>query len=1017
MMIDISGHYIAARRERQSDPRGQLAAGTLFPKKNVRVSQPSFSPFIAASSKLITKGVKNLSYHSAIEARGASLRRRTVYLLAASLSFVLAAQTASAQGAADGSITGQVISSRNHKPVAGVLVRLRDTDRSTTTGADGRYSFEHVNGGNRAVVVSKPSGAEIVSRVDVRPGAAAVANVEGDFTATAAEEILVTAQRTPIALARRVQQQAPNLVNVQTYTEIRKLPDITTAEAVRRVPGISLETDEGEGRYVNIRGLDADLNSTTFGGLRLPPTNNASPFGGYRAVTLDSIPIGLVGAITVTKTNTPSMDAESLGGTIEITPRTAPRGEGAFLQGNIGTGYEPLRKTGIIDLAATAGGHFGGPGGLLSAGPFSIVLSGTYYDDRRGIDDAEPAYFNDSAHPFSAINNFDQRDYELHRTRHAFGLTLGYDPDPNNSWYLRAFDAGYTERYIRPHLSLTPDGNTIVLPNGQLQDTLAANGAITEQLRDEKESSRDRVVMFGGRNIFGSDGENVVDYRFGFTQGDFKKPYDFNSTFSLNPAFTAGSTITYSPTGPGRLPLYSIAGAPYTDPAHYALTSFRNSTAYNYDYEFSMAGNYERRVNLFGSQNGKLKLGGSARLRKKVTSAQPYSYPTLPALNLTDFASSGNETYYGGLYQNGVDIRPGALQAQLGAGTITPTDAIGAQQQFLSAHEDVIAGYLQYQADYGRLHVLAGVRVENTKDRSSAFGTLVDAFGNSTITPVSARSSYTNAFPSAQLKYDAGDGLVLRLAYSTSLARPGFNQSIPAIAVDLGSNTITQGNPSLKPATASSFDLSIEKYLPGAGIISLGLFQKNFSNYIVPRTVPASSLPPVAGFNYNGGTLQSVTFVNVPTAYARGIELNFEHRFRELPGLLGGFGLSGNFTYVDSRFEIRPGEISPLPSTSQFTYNAAISYEMGPLNLRLAAYSTSADLFAIGNDATGDIYNATRTSMDFGGSYKLNRHFSVYFAAKNLLNTPHAFYQGTPNRPIQREFYKQTYQGGIRFEF
>src|SRR4029077_18632020 len=199
---------------------------------------------------------------------------------------------------------------------------------------------------------------------------------------------------------------------------------------------ISLETDEGEGRYVNIRGFDADLNSTTFGGLRLPPTNNASPFGGYRAVTLDSIPIGLVGAITVTKSNLPSQDAEALGGTIEITPKTAPLSGAPFLEGNAGSGYEPLRGKPIKDVAVSGGGRFGGAGTPSSAGtsaysdhPFSVIATLTYYEDWRGIDDVEPAYFNDSALPYDAVNNIQQRDYELNRKRHGYGLEFGYQPD------------------------------------------------------------------------------------------------------------------------------------------------------------------------------------------------------------------------------------------------------------------------------------------------------------------------------------------------------------------------------------------------------------------------------------------------------------------------------------------------------------------------------------------------------------------------------------------------------------
>src|SRR6202171_4473232 len=317
---------------------------------------------------------------------------------------------------------------------------------------------------------------------------ATAAAAESTNAKNALEEITVTAQRTTEAEAREAQMEAPNLINIATFEEIRKLPDVSTAEAVRRIPGISLETDEGEGRYVNIRGVDADLNSTTFGGLRLSPPNKCAPLRGFRAVTLDSIPIGLVGAITVTKSNLPSQDAEALGCTIEITPKTAPQNGAPFVQGNVGSGYETLRGTGTIDVAVTAGGRFGGSGTpsdsnvtAYSARPFSVVLTATYYDDQRGFDDVEPGYFDDTAqgavpapgnHPYDAISGIDFRDYELHRKRHGYGVDLGYQPDANNSWYVRGFDAGYTEKYLRPYFHLNPDGNTTLNSDGTISDTL-----------------------------------------------------------------------------------------------------------------------------------------------------------------------------------------------------------------------------------------------------------------------------------------------------------------------------------------------------------------------------------------------------------------------------------------------------------------------------------------------------------------------------------------------------------------
>jgi outer membrane receptor protein involved in Fe transport len=159
------------------------------------------------------------------------------------------------------------------------------------------------------------------------------------------------------------------------------------------------------------------------------------------------------------------------------------------------------------------------------------------------------------------------------------------------------------------------------------------------------------------------------------------------------------------------------------------------------------------------------------------------------------------------------------------------------------------------------------------------------------------------------------------------------------------------------------------------------------------------------------------TFNNVGKSHARGAEFNWEQRFKNLPGFLGGLGAGANYTFVDSRIEIRPGEFSTLPSGSKNTWNAAAFYEKYGLGLRVVAYSTSADLFSIGSQKSADVWNATRTSMDFGSTYAFAEHWTAYFNAKNLLDTPHRFYQGTSDRTIQREFYGQTYQLGVRFDY
>jgi TonB-dependent receptor len=744
-------------------------------------------------------------------------------------------------------------------------------------------------------------------------------------------------------------------------------------------------------------------------------------------VTLDSIPIGLVGAITVTKSNLPSQDAEALGCTIEITPKTAPAGGAPFIQGNVGSGYEPLRHTGIIDVAVTGGGRFGGPGkpsdsdvSAYSDQPFSAVLTATYYDDKRGFDDVEPAYFDNTAQgsvpapgnqPYNAISGIDYRYYSLHRKRHGYGIDLGYQPDANNSWYVRAFDAGYTEQYIRPYLHLTPDGNTVVNPDGTITDTLNAPGAIQKDFRDERETSRDRIFVIGGKDLFG---DNTLDYRVGFTKGTWDKYYDVNSEYDYQPPAGSNITTTYNLAGPGFTPNSTITGANYLDPTQYQLAAASNSSAVNYDKELSFAGNYDMRVHWAGFDSENFKVGVSARLRRKQTTADSRSYPNIPPatpLLLSDVAAGGPVTYYNNRYPIGYNPAPGYLQANFGPGVVTPADVLSDLSQYLDAKEDVYAAFGQYQMNIGPFGLVGGVRVEHTKDDSHAYQEVTDPAGNTTASPVSASKSYTNWFPGIQAKYEIQPKLITRATWSSTLARPGFNQMNVSKTVDLGSGQIVVGNPDLKPATANSFDWTIEKYLESAGILSLGIFDKEFKNYIVPNQTGFATFPGI------GNPLRLFTFNNVDKSHARGAEFNWEERFKDLPGFLSGLGASANYTFVDSRIEIRPGEFSTLPSASKNTWNAAVFYEQNGVGLRVVGYSTSADLFSIGTQRSGDVFNATRTSMDFGSTYAFAEHWTAYFNAKNLLNTPHRFYQGTVDRTIQREFYGQTYQVGVRFDY
>ena len=206
---------------------------------------------------------------------------------------VLALCTTFAHAAGEVAITGKVQSSVSHRPAVGVRVTVLETGKQVVTDGNGVYKLEGLAAGTYTVTV-EIDGLER-ARASVTVAESGVAkDFELDAKVATLESVQVLAQRTSSAVARAAQQDAPNQVTITTAEEIRKLPDVSAGEALARVPGVSLTYDTAEGRFVLIRGINADFNSVTFGGLRLPPSNNASPSAG-RAVALDAIPTGLIG--------------------------------------------------------------------------------------------------------------------------------------------------------------------------------------------------------------------------------------------------------------------------------------------------------------------------------------------------------------------------------------------------------------------------------------------------------------------------------------------------------------------------------------------------------------------------------------------------------------------------------------------------------------------------------------------------------------------------------------------------
>jgi TonB-dependent receptor len=350
------------------------------------------------------------------------------------------------------------------------------------------------------------------------------------------------------------------------------------------------------------------------------------------------------------------------------------------------------------------------------------------------------------------------------------------------------------------------------------------------------------------------------------------------------------------------------------------------------------------------------------------------------------------------------------LFANVDSGTWAIAPAAVDTQNVWKGDENIYAGYAMYTGEYGKWEFMAGVRIESTVAKYS--------FVDDQVGPITMSKSYTDLFPSAQIRYQISSDMLVRASYSSGVGRPGFTQVTGNSHVDTTTWYISTGNPNLKPITGNNFDLDFEWYLNDSGIFEIGTFDKEFQNYIFQREITVASDPRATALGWvtTDGAIHLDTYGNISSAYARGIELAYQQKFTFLPKPFDGFGFDGNYTLVTSSGAARPGDEHALPGTAPTTFNASIFYEAYGFDLRLAASYTGHNLYQVGGYRAQDQFEDSRFQVDWTSSYDINENMTAYFNVKNINNAPLRIFLGSSNWVIQREFYDQTYETGVRIK-
>ncbi|GAA4780600.1 TonB-dependent receptor [Stakelama sediminis] len=819
------------------------------------------------------------------------------------------------------------------------------------------------------------------------------------------KDIVVTGNRED---ATAIKKDAPIILDIRSQKEIASLPDVNAAEALQRLPGIQMESDSGEGRFINIRGLAADLNATTYDGVRLTPSNPASPQGGSRAVAFDAFPAGILGGLEVAKSVTPAMDAEGLGGTVNILPREIDPRQSLLISGGGALGVETLRNSRRYQGNITFGAGFGGTTDS-GAHHVSLTLSYAYDQDQRGINDVEADYINDptaapaGTGPYVTSKLYDDlqpRLYDYHRTRQGVSGSLVFRPDDSTRFFVRGLYSGYVENAYKHEYQLNGLADAITSINSM--GDVTGNGVTAKQVViSTREVLGNDLIEAGGQTTL--DSGVTIDGKVAYTNGHDEFPYSMYGGWSTPNTFSATYNNVVNPAVPSY---HTNGGVNLNDPSIY--TSFGGDNRFSHVGDHEWSGTLNVGVPVGFGEDAKIQFGASARLRKRVNHQYQADFID-PNSSYADFSQGADQIFYGGAY----NIGPTPIYSkfeQIAQGPLVENLAA-----YYNDKENIYGGYLQYSGTFGKLSVIGGLRLEATRatyrvDPSQAAGS------------PTATHNYSDLFPDISLRYKASPDFLLRGAYSTTIARPGFNQisATSSVSNSNGVYVLSSGNPDLQPTIGHNFDAAAEYYTPGGGVLSATFFYDQLSNYIIPTIQRGATSPLFPA----GQTGEIDGFQDIGSAHVYGAELQLRQQFLFLPSWWSGFGFDGNITLLHSHGAIHqdPNTLAfsygTLPQTSNFAYNATLFYEKGPVDAHLSGSYVSKNIFGVGDNAATDIYSQPRFRLDADVAYAFSKQLSVFVSAKNITNTKLAFTQSSdPRYPIQREYYQTDYMAGIKFNF
>jgi len=852
--------------------------------------------------------------------------------------------------------------------IADCRVAVQGTNIEAHTGLQGSYRLAPVPAGEHTLVFRYLGLQRATATVTVVAGE----TLRQDMALAYGGEIEV--RGSPLlegqAKALNRQKNAMNISNIVAADQIGRFPDKNAAEATERIPGISLLRDQGEGRYVLVRGTEARLNSTTINGERIP-----SPESGGRSIALDTIPSDLLGSIEVSKALKPDMDGDSIGGTVDLVTMRAP--EQTRVSASLGGTYSAITEKSSPNATATFGSRFG------PESKWGLLLSASASDADRGSDNIEPEYDD------GELDTLELRDYTFSRERYGLTGDLDYRASFSSNYFLRGLWTNYIDDEQR-----RAKGNAV------------SDNELEKALRDREQESFINSLTFGGENIVGESG--VIDYSLTWNKSQEETAGQITASFIQE-------DVEFDPNvGPDFIDPGNVQANPLNEDLNeFWFDEIETESKKAVEEDYIGAVNFTQGFFRDAGFSGLWKVGAKARLKTKDQNYDVSNYEAEDDLSLADFVDGWeSETpFFQGLYPNQIAPfqSPSAMRDLLASGQLEGERNLEEDLADFTIDEDTLAAYAMTELLFGpKTSFLGGVRVESTSVDYLAYELTLDEEGDPLeLVPVTGDNSYTEWLPQVHMVYKTGEDSQLRAAITRSLARPNFEDMAPWRLLNLEDMEIELGNPDLDVTTSWNFDLMWEKYLEPIGIISAGAFYKDLTDIIYVFNVDEV---------IDGEDFEVIQPRNGPTGELWGLEFAYQNQFVSLPGFWGGFGLYGNYTYIDSEADYPDRAAGPLPGQAEHVANLALVFEKYGISTRLSYNFNGKNILEVAGDPEEDLWVDDHAQLDFLLRVQVAKKFSIVLEAVNITDEPYTVFEGTADRIRQQEYYDWWATLGVRFD-